>query len=170
MSRISSTLNMHRRHWVTLICAPIMVQLASCANTDEIHVVNLNPEKIKNLHDLIREIKQVAGNRAPKDLDISEIYSALADAFVKYAQDAISLGAKIPEEITRRLPLKKKVVAPILAVPAMMVFTLWNIQFVIPIALFFDIILGALVVMLVFIVAVLKDEPKKDAQKSLKAT
>ena len=170
MYKISNPLGMHRRQCFALICAPLVAQLTACASTDEIPVVNLNPEKIKNLSDLVREIKQAAGNRAPKDVSTNEIYSTLADAFVKYAQEAINLGTKIPEEITRRLPLKKKVVAPLLAVPAMMIFTLWNIQFVIPIALFFDVILGSLVLMLAFIVAALKDEPKKGAGKSLKIT
>ncbi len=154
-------LTTNRRNYLTLLCAPVFFQLNGCASTEEIPIVKLNPDKIKTLDDLIREIKQSAGTRLPKDVDLKVIYRELAEAFVEFAQDAISLGAKIPEEIIKRLPLKKKATVPVL-----MIFVLWGIQFVVPIATFFNAILGSLAVMLLFIIAALKAEPRNEIKKT----
>ena len=156
MNTLYNLLNNRRRHCLALLFSPFVMQLNGCASTEEIPIVNLNPDKIKTLDDLISEIKQAAGKRTPKDVDLNAIYRTLADAFVEYAQDAITLGAKIPDEIVKRLPLKKKVV-----VPAIMIFPLWGIQFVIPITIFFNAILGSLSVMLLFIAAAIKDTLQK---------
>jgi hypothetical protein len=138
------------------------MQLNGCASTEEIPIINLNPEKIKSLEDLVREMKQAAGKRTPKDVDLNAIYKTLADAFVEYAQEAISLGAKIPDEIVKRLPLKRKVV-----VPALMIFPLWGVQFVIPITVFFNAILGSLSVMLLFIAASIRETMRKTKGSTL---
>jgi hypothetical protein len=138
------------------------MQLNGCASTEEIPIINLNPEKIKSLEDLVREMKQAAGKRTPKDVDLNAIYKTLADAFVEYAQEAISLGAKIPDEIVKRLPLKRKVV-----VPALMIFPLWGVQFVIPITVFFNAILGSLSVMLLFIAAAIRETMRKTKGSTL---
>ena len=95
MNTPHNLLNNRRRHCLALLFCPLVMQLNGCASTEEIPIINLNPEKIKSLEDLVREMKQAAGKRTPKDVDLNAIYKTLADAFVEYAQEAISLGAKI---------------------------------------------------------------------------
>ena len=180
MSQTSKLTNPHRRASFALICSPIVLQLSSCSskpktqeiyvnkekiealiihereiNLEEIQAYKLNPDNIKNLQDLIQEMKLSAGSKAPKEINLKEVYKVLAAAFVDYAHDAIRLGIKLPESISKRLPLQKKI-----AVPALMIFTLWGIKFILPIASFFKVILGSLGVMYVFIAAAIDEKTK----------
>lgn len=184
MSQTSNLNNPQRRASFALICSPIVLQLSSCTskpkpqeiyvnkekiealiihdreiNLEELQAYKLNPDNIRNLQDLIQEMKLSAGSSAPKEINLKEVYKVLATAFVNYAHDAIRLGIKLPESIAKRLPLQKKV-----AVPALMIFTLWGVQFIIPIASFFKVILGSLGVMYFYIAAAI-DEKTKPTKK-----
>lgn len=129
-------------------CFIIFPIFMGCAEKEKTKIVYLDPNKIKNLDDLVREIKIGASDRLPSNIELHEIYKKLADAFVEYSQDALQAGIAIPSIIRDKLPKKKKIV-----VPAMMIFTLWGIKFIIPIATFFNAVLGSLAVMAVFISA-----------------
>lgn len=172
--------NPERRACIALLCSPIVLQLSSCTskpkaqelyvnkekiealiihdreiNLEEIQAYKLNPDNIKNLQDLIEEMKLSAGSKAPKEINLKEVYKVLATAFVDYAHDAIRLGIKLPESIAKRLPLQKKTV-----VPALMIFTLWGVKFILPISTFFKVVLGSLGVMYVFIAAAIDQKTK----------
>ncbi len=182
MSQISKLTNPQRRASFALICSPIFLQLSSCSskpkaqeiyvnrekiealrihereiNLEEIQAYKLNADNIKNLQDLIQEMKLSAGSKAPKEINLKEVYKVLATAFVDYAHDAISLGIKLPESISKRLPLQKKVV-----VPALMIFSLWGVKFILPISTFFKVILGSLGVMYVFISAAIDEKTRSN--------
>ncbi len=155
-----------RRLQLKMLALVPIAQITACSNTNEVKIVNLDHQRVKNFNDLIREIKLSIGKRSTDNSNDQEIYSILADSFVKHAQEAINLGTKIPEDILNKLPLKRKTVAPALAVPAMMFFTISNVQFMIPIALFFDIILGSLGVMLIFILTAINSFTSKDKKNT----
>ncbi len=173
-----------RRVGLAIICSPFISQLSSCTskpkaqeifvskekqealiihnkeiNLEEMQAYKLNPGNINNLQDLIQEMKINAGSKAPKEIKLEKVYEVLATAFVDYADAAISLGIKFPESISKRLPLKKKVV-----VPALMILTLWGIQFILPISIFFKVIIGSLGVMYVFIASAI-DKKGKSTKK-----
>lgn len=126
-----------------LIISPILI---GCAEKEKAKIVYLDSNKIKNLDDLVREIKIGASDRLPSNIEVHEIYRKLADAFVEYSKDALQAGIEIPNIIRDKLPKRKKVI-----VPAMMIFTLWGVKFIVPISTFFNAILGSLAVMSVFI-------------------
>jgi hypothetical protein len=153
---------MNRRILNLALCSIGISSFSSaCADKETARVVRLYPDKIKNLEDLIREIKIGAADRMPSNFKIEDIYKKLAEAFVEHAQDAIQAGISIPNAIRDKIPLKKRVV-----VPALMIFTMWGIQFIIPIATFFNVILGSIAVMGVFIytaISAVVSKPKVSA-------
>lgn len=144
---MKSHTTMNRRILNSVIFSAGFVSLlTACTGKEKTRVVRLDPEKIKSLDDLIREIKIGAGDKLPQNLDVRDIYKRLAEAFVEYAHDAIQAGVNIPNAIRNKLPMNKKVV-----IPALMIFTMWGVQFIIPIASFFNAILGSIAVMGIFI-------------------
>ena len=122
--------------------------------------VTVDTSKVKNLSDLVDAIKQAAGERLPPRVELREMYRAFAVTFIDYAQDAISQGKKIPNILAKRLPFKRKVFVPI-----MVVIALWGINFLVPLSIFFDIMLASLVIMWFFITAELKSH-KKNSQRA----
>ena len=106
----------------------------------------VDTKNVKTLPDLVGAIRSSAGSYAPQNYDINDIYRALALSFVENAQAIVESGKKIPEEILKRLPLQRKVVAPILVV-----VTLWGIKFLVPLTVITDIILASIFFMVGFI-------------------
>lgn len=117
--------------------------------------VIIEAEGIKTLGQLIEEMRRRAGKFAPQKINLDEVYRIVAEVFVDYARSAIEMGVSIPKEIAERLPLKNKV-----ALPAMVVFALWGVTFIVPIKAFFDAALGSLAALTLFIMAVISSRTK----------
>jgi ABC-type dipeptide/oligopeptide/nickel transport system permease component len=140
----------------TFLTAIAIAPIISFGNTDQQKTVFIDANSFKTLDQLIEQIKKAAGDKQPKNIDKNDIYKIFAEAFVKYAKDAIDLGIKIPDEIIKMLPAGKKVM-----VPALVIFTLWGIKFIVPIAAFFEAILGSIAVMIIFIIAAIGESESK---------
>lgn len=124
--------------------------------------VVIEAKDIKSVGHLIEEMRKGAGKFAPKEIDLDEVYQTIADAFVAYARDAIELGIAIPKQIVEKLPLRKKT-----AVPAMVIFALWGVTFIVPIKAFFDAALGSLVVLGLFIGAAISAAAKGKGKEKI---
>lgn len=126
--------------------------------------VILDPSKLNTFDDLVREIIENAGTRVPKNVNVQEIYAALAKAFVERIEDAIAAGMKLPSEVLDLFRGPKKVLVPVYTVPGPVAsFILWGVMFIIPLGPFVNFILGALVLMLPFILEAAKEAAEKRA-------
>lgn len=126
--------------------------------------VVIDPSKLKTFDDLVREIMEKAGTRVPKNFNVKELYAALAKAFVERIEDAIAAGIKIPGEVLDLFRGPKKVMVPVVPVnKAVVRIAIGAVIFIIPLGPFFNFILGALVLMLPFIVDAVKEAAEKRA-------
>lgn len=130
------------------------LSLSGCISPkeDQPPIVVIDPQKVSNLKDLVDTIIKGAGKFAPTSINFDQIYSVLAASFVEKIEDAIKLGIEIPRKILDLLPDFKKTFVPVIpAGVATMMFSLYGVYYVIPIASLFKVVLGSFLVMFVFI-------------------
>lgn len=104
---------------------------------------------------LVAALKLAAGNRAPKNVRLVEVYRACAEAFVEHGQDALALGTHIPGDIADRLPRFRRS-----ALPIFVFVPLWGLVFAVPLATFFKAALTS-VALLLMVRQVLREEAGK---------
>ena len=137
---------MDSRYFLKTLSTLVVLPFIGCATDQKPEKIMVDTKNVKTLPDLVGAIRSSAGSYAPQNYDINDIYRALALSFVENAQAIVESGKKIPEEILKRLPLQRKVVAPILVV-----VTLWGIKFLVPLTVITDIILASIFFMVGFI-------------------
>lgn len=127
--------------------------LSLAAGADRIQV---NLTGVKDLKALVQAMKQAAGDRAPPNINLKEVYGALAEAFLENAHEAMARGMEMPARLKRFIPERRKVL-----LPAFVLVPLWGVIFVFDLAPFYTLILASLAVMLVWVAAKVEERRKK---------
>lgn len=85
---------------------------------------------VTDVPSLIAAIKRAAGGLLPAKMPDKEFYKHFAKVFIENARSAADSGYQVPDWILDRLP-QRKVVLPVLGIA---IFTLYGIQFAVPVA------------------------------------
>ena len=111
-----------------LILASLLLPItASAAPSVPIHV---DVTGVTDVPSLIAAIKRSAGSLLPAKMPDKDFYNHLAKIFIQNARSAADLGYQVPDWILDRLP-QRKVVFPVLGIA---IFTLYGIQFAVPVS------------------------------------
>lgn len=119
-------------------------------------VISVEMTGVKSLGSLVEAIEAAAGPRMPARVNVRDIYRAFASAFVEYGHAAIAQGVKIPKRIADKMSGLRRVV-----IPVMVLIPLWGMYFAVPLAIYFEIILGSLAIVGLFITAEISSRAKK---------
>lgn len=142
---------LRRRNFITFAMASIAINDISLAASEYIYI---DTTGIKNVSVLIERMRSAAGNRLPKSLKIQEFYKSIAKAAFDNAHRASELNIKVPKLILDSLP-KLRVnwsVVPVQA-PIFVLVSLMGINFAVPIATFYSIIIGSIWLLMLFLEA-----------------
>jgi hypothetical protein len=139
-------INIDFRYFLKTLSTLFVLPFIGCATDQNPEKIMVETKDVKTLPDLVGAIRSSAGSYAPQNYDINDIYRALALSFVENAQAIVESGKKIPEEILKRIPLNRKVVAPIYVA-----ITLWGIKFWVPLKIIAEVIILSIYLMAAFI-------------------
>lgn len=132
-----------------MLASLVLPIAASAAPGAPIHV---DVAGVTDVPSLIAAIKRAAGSLLPTKMPDKEFYPHFAKVFVENARSASDVGYLVPDWILDRLP-QRKVVFPLLGIA---IFTLYGIQFAVPVATIVTAVLASIGLMTLALVAALR--------------
>ncbi len=92
--------------------------------------INIDVIGVTDVPSLIAATKRATGSLLPANMPDSAFFAAYANIFIENARTAADAGFQVPTWILDRLP-RRRVVFPVLGIA---IFTLYGIQFAVPVA------------------------------------
>lgn len=110
--------------------ASLMLPIAASAAPSTQAPIHVDVAGVTDVPSLIAAIKRAAGGLLPAKMPDKEFYQHFAKVFIENARSAADVGYQVPDWILDRLP-QRKVVFPVLGIA---IFTLYGIQFAVPVS------------------------------------